>query len=362
MADGEDGGERTEKATDKRRRMAREEGQAARSMEVNSVVVLLAGLGTTWAAIGWIGEQMMRASRHFFGNAGQIPLESPSEGLAQLGIALEQTALATAPVLLATFVLGTAIAFGQVGWNFSTKAMQFKVSKLNPLEGLKQKFFSKQTWFELAKNLIKVVLLGVVAGLTIRDLLPKVVGLAGLPVVPGWEESMSLIIGLLLRLLAVMFVLALIDLWFQRYRHEESIKMTKEEVKREHKDAEGDPKIKARIRSMMMEKFRQMMMENVKTADVVVTNPTHYSVALRYRPDEGAPKLVAKGQGHLALRLREIARENGVPVMENPPLARALYRTVEVGQFVPGDLFEGVAQVLAAVYRADRKRAQAAGM
>lgn len=361
MAEGE-GGERTETATSKRRGEARREGQVARSAEVNSVVVLVAGLVGTWVSMGWMGQHLGKASVYFFGNSAEVSLETTKEALLVLGVVLRESALALLPVLLATLVLGTGSALYQVGWSWSTKAMEFKATKLNPVSGLKSRLFSKQMWFELGKNLLKVILLGLVAALAIESMMPELVGLASLPVVPGWDAALDLIIQLLLRMLAVLAVLAAIDLWYQRRRHEDSIKMTKEEVKREHKDSEGDPKVKARIRAMALESFRKAMMENVKSADVVITNPTHFAVALRYQPGEGAPRVVAKGQGFLALRIREIALDHHVPIVENPPLARALYRAVEVGEFIPGDLFEGVAQVLAAVYRADSRRAAAAGV
>lgn len=356
----EQAGERTERATEKRRQQAREEGQAARSTEVNSTLVLLAGVVSTLWAFGWMGSQLADVGRFFFDEAGQASLESPGDGVRMLLLMGQKVVLATAPVLLATFVVGTGSAFLQVGWNFSTKAIQPQLSKLNPIEGIK-KFVSKQAFFELAKNLLKVTVIGTVAVLTVRALLPQIVGILDLDLAAALGVSALFVWKLVLRLLGVLAVLAIVDFWWQRHRHEEQLKMTKEEVKREHKDQEGDPQIKSRIRSLMLEQSRRRMMDDVKTADVVVTNPTHFSVALDYDPSESAPRVVAKGQGQLALRIREVAREAGVPVVEEPPLARALYRVVRIGDQIPADLFEAVAGVLAAVYRVNRRKAEQAG-
>jgi flagellar biosynthesis protein FlhB len=350
--------ERTERATGKRRHQAREDGQVARSAEVNSTFVLLVGVTSLMAALGWMGQQLSDVGTFFFSEVGRTPLESPSDGIRLLLTVGSKVVYALAPVLGATFVVGTMVAFLQVGWSFSTKAFAFRGSKLNPLEGLK-KFVSKQMFFELGKNLLKVAVIGLVATLTIRSLLPQIVGVLDLPLQGALSTSAQFVWKLVLRLLGILAVLAAIDFWWQRHRYEEQLKMTKEEVKREHKDQEGDPKVKARIRSIMFEHARQRMMEAVKTADVIVTNPTHFSVGLKYEASEPAPRVIAKGQGHLAMRIREVAREHGVPVIEEAPLARALYRVVKVDDFVPTNLFEAVARVLAAVYRVNRRQAQA---
>ncbi len=354
----EEDGERTERATAKRRRQAREEGQVARSSEVNSLFVLLVGVVTLMGAFAWMGTQLREAGLYFFSEAGRASLESPRDGMQMLLIMGQKVVYATAPVAGATFLVGTASAFGQVGWNFSAKALAFQWQKLNPVEGLK-KFVSKQAFFELGKNLLKIGLLGLVAVLTIRSLLPQIVGILDMELIASLGTASQFVWKLVLRLLGLLAVLAAIDLWWQHYRYEEQLKMTKEEIKREHKDQDGDPKIKARIRGLMLEQARRRMMDDVKTADLIVTNPTHFSVGLKYESAEPAPRVVAKGQGHLALRIREVARDHGVPVIEEPPLARALYRVVKVGDYVPTSLFEAVARVLAAVYRVKRRKAQA---
>jgi len=354
----EQDGERTEPATAKRRREARDEGQVARSSEVNSTFVLLFGVATMMAAFGWMGQQLREAGVYFFSEAGQASMETTGDGVRMLMVMGMKVVYASAPVLAATFLIGTGAAFLQVGWNFSVKAFSFQMTKLNPIEGLK-KFVSKQAFFELGKNLLKVGVLGLVSILTIRRLLPEIVGIMDLPLSGALDQSSRFVWLLVLRLLGILAILAAIDFWWQRHRHEEQLKMTKDEVTREHKDQEGDPKVKARIRSIMFEHARQRMMEAVKTADVIVTNPTHFSVGLKYDTTDPAPRVIAKGQGHLALRIREVAREHGVPVIEEPPLARALYRVVKVDGFVPSSLFEAVARVLAAIYKINRRQAMA---
>jgi len=361
MAD-DSGGEKSEQATPKRREKAREEGQVARSQEINSVAVLVAGFLILIAGVAFIGEQLRAVGTFFLSEAAFVRIETISDAAAMLFTAGEKGALALAPIAGGLLLVALGIGYAQVGFNWSNKAWSFRLEKLNPIEGVKNRFFGKSTWFELGKNLFKVALLFGIAGFALVDMVPELVGLSQYELSEGWSDAVGILLELLLRMLAALLVLALIDLWWQRHRHEEQLKMTKEEVKRELKDQEGDPHVKARLRSIMLEQMKKRMLEDVKTADVVVTNPTHYSVAIKYKADEGAPRVVAKGQGHLALRIREVAREHRVPVIENPPLARALFRVADIGDFVPIDLYESVAQVLAAVFRADKRRSAAAGV
>ena len=356
------GGERTESATPQRREKAREEGQVARSAEVNSVAILVAGFLLIVAGVTWMGSQLRSIGIFYLGEAGHQPIEELADASSLLLLAGQKLALALLPTCLGLLAVALGIGYAQVGMRWSNKAWSFKFEKLNPIEGAKQRFFSKTTWFEFGKNVFKVFLLGGIAGFALVDMVPDLVDLAHYDLLGGWKAAMFILLELLLRMLGALLVLSVLDLWWQRHRHEEQLKMTKDEVKREMKDAEGDPHVKARLRSIMLEQMKRRMLDDVKTADVVVTNPTHYSVALKYEARDGAPKVVAKGQGHLALRIREIAREHRVPVIENPPLARALYRTAEIGSFVPVELYESVAQVLAAVFRADRARSAAAGV
>lgn len=349
-------GERTESATGKRRKEARQRGQVARSMEVNSVAVLLAGMLMLLSSLAWMGHGMRRLGIYFFDGIDAIPMETPTHATNLVRLLYSEVSTLVAPILLTVMVVGTGIAFAQVGWSFSLEALQWRWEKLNPIEGSK-KFVNKRALFDVAKNVLKVAILCTVAWLVIEDRLPQILGLVAVP--DGFSQIRQLTLELLIRLMAVLTILAIIDFAWQKRRHEDSIKMTKTEVKQEAKDAEGDPQLKARIRSIQLEHARQRMMEDVKSADVVITNPTHFAVALKYSAEEPAPRVVAKGQGFLALRIRETAAAAGVPRVENPPLARALYRTTKVGSLIPTKLYESVAKVLAAVFRTGTRRAEA---
>ncbi len=347
--------DKTEDATPKKRQQARQQGQVAKSQEVNSAAVVLGGTVAVVLSMGAMGQGLQEVARTCFGGLGQLSLESTSSSVFLLSWLGNRGATVLAPVLGITFLVGFGAAFAQVGWSFSTEAMSFKADKLNPFQGIKR-LANKQALFDLVKNMAKVSLLGLVAWLFMQDLLPEIVHLSAEPAAVAWSEAAAMMRQLVLRLLAVMILLALFDLVWQRYRFEESIRMSKTDVKNEMKDAEGDPQVKARLRALQAETRRNRMMLDVSTADVVVTNPTHFSVAIHYDRGEPAPKVVAKGRGFLALRIREVARDSGVPIVEDPPLARGLYKAAKVGDFVPTKLFEAVARVLAVVYKARRAK------
>jgi flagellar biosynthetic protein FlhB len=347
-------GDRTEQATPKRRDEARERGQVPRSQEVNSTIVLLGGGLVTLACLGWMGQGFARLSRVCFGGLDGVRLESRGDGVTALRLLARESGVILWPVLLATLVFATGSAAAQVGWRFSTKALAFRTERLNPLEGLKR-MVSRQVLFELAKNLAKTALLGWIAAATLQTSLPHVLDLTGMGEHDGWMEVAAMVRTLMLRTLLVLAVLATADLVWQRRRHEESLKMSKTELRQEAKDSEGDPQIKARLRALQLDAARRRMMADVKKADVVVVNPTHLAVALLYDRGEPAPQVVAKGRGLLAARIVSVAHEARVPVIQNIPLAQALFKACRIGDFVPVKLYQAVAEVLAAVYRASRK-------
>ncbi len=224
---------------------------------------------------------------------------------------------------------------------------------MNPISGLKQ-IVSRKAAFEMFKNILKITIVAVAAWMTVRDLTAEIAGTALLSLDGVTDVGKHSMMTLVFRLLAMLILLAALDWTFQKWQHDENLKMTKKEVKEEHKDIEGDPQIKARIRAIQMEAARRRMMVDVPTADVVVTNPTHFAVALKYVPGDPAPKVVAKGKDHVAQKIKEIARQSRVPVLENKPLARALHKAVKVGAFIPDELYKAVAEVLAYIYRLKR--------
>ena len=346
-------GERTERATGKRREEAREKGTVPRSQEVTSAVVLIAGLTLLVASSGFMARRLCENTGYLLGQAHILGPSNVYAARELLEGAFWPVATALAPLVLGVLVAGVWGNVAQFGFQLSPKAMQLQFDRLNPVTGM-QRFFKLPAVFDLVKNLVKISLVAFLAWKTISGLMDTLVGASLLSLPAVVATGKAAFIKLVAKLLAFCVVLALGDWFWQKWRYEENLKMSKYEIKQEHKDYEGDPQIKARIRGMQYESFRKRMLAAVPTADVVVTNPTHFAVALKYEPGSPAPKVVAKGQEHLAGIIRKLARENRVPVIENKPLARALYAQVEVGHYVPESLFQAVAEVLAYVFRLKR--------
>ncbi len=352
MADGESG-ERTEQATGKRRQEARDKGQVARSQEVTGALLLITGMTVLVGSSGHFVRVLGRNAIYLF---SQAPVLAPGNAYnlrVLMAGNMEVMASALAPLLLAVILAAVGANVMQVGFHASGESMKFSASTLNPIEGMK-KFFKKTVYFELAKNVLKISIIGLLAYWTIHGLVGSLMSSGLLPLPAVVALGKGAFIKLMFRLLAFAALLGLIDWVWQKRQYEENLKMSKQEVKQEHKDIEGDPQIRARIKSMQFEMARKRMLADVPTADVVVTNPTHFAVALKYNPGDPAPVVVAKGADSLAAKIKEIARKSRVPIMENKPLARSLYRQVEVGQSVPDSLFQAVAEVLAYVYRLKR--------
>jgi flagellar biosynthesis protein FlhB len=351
--------DKTEKATPKRRGEARRKGQVARSQDLQGAVVLLAGVVALGAAGPGLVDRMADILRTTIAQTATPEVVS-TEGLGLLlGHAASAAALAVAPIALACTLAGVAASVGMVGFKPSGQALRPDPKRINPISGAKN-LFGPNALVETAKSIVKV---GVVAGIVAVALLPRLPEFGGMVGLSPMDFGTTLAgsMGDLVKRAAFAYLLVgAADYWWQRRRNDKSMRMDKQEVKDEAKQQSLPPEVRSMIRRRQIEASRRRMMVNVPQADVVVTNPTHYSVALRYDPTRAdAPQVVAKGKGHVALRIREIAREHDVPVVPDPPLARGLYAAVEIDRQIPEEFFGAVAAVLAFVYRAAGRRAAA---
>jgi flagellar biosynthetic protein FlhB len=348
------GGEKTIPATPRKREQQREEGNVAKSQDLSSAW----GLGAALLFLMLLGPVIMRtlldAGGYFFGHLDEMVLrETPPEVLARR--AMYFMAVGAGPFMLAMMLAGLFINFVQVGVLFSAKALKPKWNRLNPVTGMKR-FFSMRSLVELAKSLAKLGVAGAIAWLTLMGRAEEVVAFMTLTPQELVGAMAGLVFTLWWRIVAAMVVIGLLDYAYQRWQHEQDIKMTEQEFREETKQMEGDPQIKRRIRQLQRQMAMQRMMAEVPKADVIITNPVTYAIALRYDMAKmAAPVVVAKGMRLLARRIRDLGAQHDVPVVQRPELARAMYRTVEVGQPVPEDLFRAVAEVLSFVYRIDRR-------
>lgn len=341
--------EKTEQPTPKRQSEARKKGQVAKSMEINSAVILLTGLVvlTIWG--GTMFSRMIATESFIFSQVGQIEL-TPDVLPGYLLSGAKTMLNVLIPVMLPIVLVGIAVNVLQFGFVFSLQSIKPKLDKLNPIKGL-QRLFSRKSLVELVKSVLKVAIVGWVGYITIAGLSDEMVPLMdqGIWAIYLWVCKSTATIGF--RTVLVIMILAFMDLIYQRWEHTQQMKMTKQEVKDEQRQAEGDPKVKSKMRSIQFKTALQRMMKEIPTADVVITNPTEVAVALAYDAEQmRAPTMVAKGKRLIAQRIREIAIEHDIPLMENPPLARDLYKAVEVGQEIPGNFYQAVAEILAYVY------------
>jgi len=349
MAD-DSAGDRTESATPRRREKAREKGQVPKSQEVNSLFVLVAGTVMLLLLSKYLTESIGRNAAYLFSQAHILRVDNLGGLQTMLGGNLRSMALTLAPIVAVVLVAAIAANLMQVGLKLSTSALAFDVSKLNAITGMKR-FFQKRTFIDLLKNVVKVGMIGFLSFLVIKSMLGELVA-APLLTLPGVVElAKGSFRHLMTILLALMAVISLADWAYQKWQFEQDVKMSKQELKEEARDYEGDPQVKARIRAIQYETARKRMLTDVPRADVVLTNPTHFAVALKYEQGAPAPVVLAKGADYLAQKIKDLARQSRVPVIENKPLARALYREVKVGRMIPESLFQAVAEILAYVYR-----------
>ena len=359
MADS--GGDKTEKATPKRRDDARKEGNVLRSMEVNSAFAMLAAFGilSIWGPGMWsrlMADMTLRLET--LGAAGTAKFTIDDTMTLFMDV-LRLMALVLGPIVVGMVVVGVLASVVQVKPKVTPEVLKPRFSKINPISGFKQRF-GPQALFELVKSLLKMVAVGVPAGMLLWDRRNELLKLGDAEPIAAALVTVDLIMAIGFRVAGIYVAIAIIDYMWQRHRYEKNLRMSKHDVKQEARQQELAPELKAQQRRRQRDMARRRMLSDVPTADVVITNPTHYSIALKYDSELGAPQVVAKGVDLLALRIREIADEAGVMRVENRPLARELYSSVEVGHTIPADLFAAVAEVLAYVYRAE-ERAKLAG-
>ncbi|MCC8393220.1 flagellar type III secretion system protein FlhB [Paraburkholderia sp. MMS20-SJTR3] len=353
----QDSDDKTESATPRRLQKAREEGQIVRSRELSTFALLAAGFYGVWGMSGHIGEHlqdMLRASLTF----DHASTFDTRQVMAGAGAAAREGLYTLLPILALTGAAALLAPLALGGWQLSAKGLEPKFNRLNPIEGL-GRIFSINGPIQLGMSIVKTLVVGLIGGNAIWNRREEMLALATQPLPVALANGAHLIAVCCGMTVAGMFAVAALDVPYQIWNFHKKLRMTKEEVKREHRESEGDPHIKGKIRQQQRAIARRRMMAQVPQADVVVTNPTHFAVALQYTDGEmRAPKVVAKGVNLVAARIREIAAEHNVPLLEAPPLARALYHNVELNREIPGPLYGAVAEVLAWVFQLRRFKAE----
>lgn len=355
-----EGAERTEAATPRKRAKEREKGNIAKSKDLMSATTITIGIVMLFALSGWIINRMITAMYHAFTNLNPKTYDA-NEFMGICAPYLKLMAQAILPFFCSIFILTILALRLQVGPMFAIEKIKPKIDNISPkkwVDGLKRLLnpFEPQKLMELAKSFLKMVIVGACGYSVVHSRLDELYGLLGADPNIVFHVIGSILAQMFLTMCLAMLIIGFIDLKFQTYQFEKAIKMTKQEVKDEMKDTEGDPKIKSKIKSMGMKMLQQKMMSAVPTADVVVTNPTHYAVALKYdRGVKPAPYVVAKGVDFIAFKIREIAQNNNIPIVENRLVARTLYNLVEIGDIIPSEMFQAVAEILAYVYNKNKR-------
>lgn len=350
--------ERTEPPSGRRLEKAREEGQVPQSRELMAFLVLAASVGGFWALGGWLTRRTEDILTHGLSFGREAAFDPAFLGRSFQALSWEGVQV-MAPLFLLAVVAALATPFTLGGWRFSPKALEPNLKRLNPLSGIKR-MISWNSLGELVKAILKALLIGGIIYWVVTRQRDQLFALIGQSIDQSLISFGHMLLFAATALVAGLGLIAAMDVPFQLWRYYHGLRMTKEELRQEMKESEGDPAVKARIRNLQREAARKRMMAAVPTADVVVTNPTHFAVALKYdSASMGAPQVVAKGMNLVAQKIRELAGENEVPVLEAPPLARALYRHAEVGDQIPATLYTAVAEVLAYVYQLNQYAAAA---
>ncbi|MGD2184589.1 MAG: flagellar biosynthesis protein FlhB [Desulfobacterales bacterium] len=343
--------ERTEKATPKRRQEARKKGQVAQSREITSVMILMTAIGFFYFAGSWMFWSISEFIGGIYQNMDTLRLNTVSDVSAFSGDIFKRLFSLLIPFFLPILIAAAVANIGQVGFEIHGEPILPKLSKLDPIAGVKR-LVSLKSLVELAKSILKILIVGGIAYTLIKA------DMKGFPAL--MQQSVGEILlfiaqtafKILFFVCLALIILAFLDIIYQRWQYEQNLKMTKQEVKDEHRQAEGDPKVKGRIRRVQIEMAQRRMMEAVPEADVVITNPTHLAVALKFEANKMlAPTVIAKGSGLIAERIKEIAGNHQVPIIEDKPLAQTLFKMVEIGEYIPEELYRAVAEILAYVYR-----------
>ena len=346
-----EGQEKTEQPTGKKLSEARDRGQVAKSTELNSLAVFGSGLMAIYFSRGFFGEKLNEFSIDLFGRLDAYALNQTVIQTYFLKWALFFFTV-SAPVIISVVVFSLVSNITQIGFKFSGKVFIPNLNRFNPIAGVKKILFSTNSMVESLKSLAKLLIIGLFVYLVISKLIQDTFQLVSLTIEETVDFMLDSAFAMIWKILLFFFVIAATDYFFQKYKFKKEMMMTKQEVKEEMKQTEGDPHVKSQIRKRMIQAAKGRMMKDVPKADVVITNPTHFAVALKYESNQdSAPKVLAKGMDELAQRIKKVALENNVPLYEDVELARALYKTCDVGDEIPSKLFKAVAQILAYIYQ-----------
>ena len=353
-----EGQEKTEQPTGKKLADARERGQVAKSIEINSLAVFGTGLILIYLTKNFIGEKFYQFTKDALNSLNKVELTKAVLQTYAIKWALFFFTLSL-PILVGVMIIALVSNIAQIGFKITPKALAINFGKFNPINGIKRIFFSVHSLVELLKALIKLFVICLFTYFVISKLISDTVKLVDLSIEDTVQFMLDSFFALTWKIVLFFSLIAAVDFIYQKYKFKREMMMTKEEVKEELKQTEGDPLIKSRIKKQMILAVRRRMMKEIPTADVVITNPTHVAVALKYEMEkDNAPKVVAKGLDELAQRIKKIAIENNVPLYEDVELARALYKSCEVGDEIPAKLFKAVAQILAYIYQMKKLKKQ----
>ena len=354
---GNDAAERTEQATPRRRQKERDKGNVSKSRDMDAALVMVTGIALLAVFAKYMNETILNMMRENFSHLSDAANIDVTNVLGAMLPYFKILGMILLPFFVLLVIFAIIIIRMDVGQVFAIEKIKIKFENISPkrmIQNAKRMFnpFSPRSLVELAKSILKIVVVASCGYSAINARKADLMGLIGLDPITSLHVIISILINMIINMCLAMLVLGYLDKKYQHYEYEKSIKMTKQEVKDEQKDIEGDPKIKAKIKSIQMQMARQRMMSNVPQSDVVVTNPTHYAVAIKYDKTQApAPIVTAKGVDYLAFQIREIAKNNNVPIVENRPVARALYNNVPLDGMIPSDMYVAVSEILAYVYR-----------